>query len=226
MTCKCGGEFCYFCGLAHPLPADHCRNCRGVTPTLNPQGLHVPVRVQSEPAPAVELEPVLTHSPSASSPSTGASAQQGTASATEDAVQGSPGERAWAHALDLLTLKCPNPRCRAAVHMDEDFDSCFSLQCTRCPTHFCAWCLQESPSGVDPHSHVLDCTEAPADMRGSSLYLQDHNGGPHEAPNPCRKFSAHWRGKLCSRAEAAIRHAKLAVVEEERLITELNEHCA
>ena len=42
---------------------------------------------------------------------------------------------------------------------------------------------------------VLDCAEAPADMRGHALYLQDHNGGPHVAPQPHAKFHSHWRPK-------------------------------
>ena len=58
---------------------------------------------------------------------------------------------------------------------------------------FCAWCLEECPAtSGDPHSHVLDCPRAPADMRGHALYLADHNGGPHVPPHPRRKFEQHW----------------------------------
>jgi hypothetical protein len=39
---------------------------------------------------------------------------------------------------DLLTPKCP--RCQAAFI---DFDGCTRLQCRRCPTQFCAFCLQD-----------------------------------------------------------------------------------
>ena len=40
--------------------------------------------------------------------------------------------------------------------------------------------LALAADGADPHTHVLDCPAAPIDMRGSSLYLRDDNGGPHE----------------------------------------------
>ena len=101
--------------------------------------------------------------------------------------------------VDAATLKCPNARCNHAVHMEETFDSCFSLQCGHCSTHFCAWCLRVSPEGEDPHSHVLDCPAAPEDMRGSALYLHDHNG-PHLPPHPSRKFRDHWKARLTDKA--------------------------
>jgi len=39
---------------------------------------------------------------------------------------------------EMLTLRCPLRTCRQAF---VDFDGCFSLQCHRCETYFCAWCL-------------------------------------------------------------------------------------
>jgi len=119
--------------------------------------------------------------------------------------------------LESLTLRCPNDRCGAAFHMDEDFSDCFSLSCSRCPTNFCAWCLRSAPEGEDPHSHVLDCTSAPEDMRGSALYLQEHNGGPHEAPRPKHKFDEHWRGINRDRGLGTIKQmaAQMAEGKEE-----------
>lgn len=35
--------------------------------------------------------------------------------------------------VDSLTLRCPNGRCAAALHMEDDFADCFSLSCARCP---------------------------------------------------------------------------------------------
>ena len=89
--------------------------------------------------------------------------------------------------------------------MDQDFDSCFSLQCARCSSHFCAWCFRLCPEGEDPHGHVIDCPHAPADMRGSALYLHDHNGGPHVVPNPFHKFTQQWTATLRGRAQSFLR---------------------
>ena len=113
----------------------------------------------------------------------------------------------------MLTLHCPNPTCRHAVAMDDHFDACFSLSCSRCSGQFCAWCFRLAAEGEDPHTHVLDCPSAPEDMLGSALYLQEHSGGPHEPPRPKRKFVAHWRRVHRARGMELLRRMAEADVE-------------
>jgi hypothetical protein len=105
--------------------------------------------------------------------------------------------------------------------MDEGFDQCFALRCTSCPTHFCAWCFRPTAEGEDPHTHTLDCTSCPEDMRGSALYLNDGNGGPHVPPNPHRKFTAHWRAVHHRQAVALIESAEDGAFDKGALIAEL-----
>ena len=83
-------------------------------------------------------------------------------------------------------------RCRAPFALQSDFAECYALQCPRCPTTFCAWCLGDVSAAADPHAHVIDCEQAPSDMLGHALFLRDDNGGPHVPPNPARKFERHW----------------------------------
>ena len=57
---------------------------------------------------------------------------------------------------ELLSLKCPNQRCRRAF---VDFNGCTALSCNACNTHFCAWCLRGCESSQACHAHVLTCPQ-------------------------------------------------------------------
>ena len=173
VTCKCGTEFCFTCGDVWGCKTEACKkepsprtfNWRGIKPPTPARPPALLIAAQPPP-PAVELS-----LPPVSS-----------------------ADEATPRILEMLTLKCP--RCTKGFAMDEAFSECFALQCNSCPARFCSWCLADCNSnGEDPHSHVMDCTEAPEDMRGHALYLQDHNGGPHVAPRPHVKFTEHWRAK-------------------------------
>lgn len=162
IQCPCGQHFCFACGKEWDG-----HQCLAERPRFNSQGL-LPESAEAPAAP----------------PSLALAAPHGS-SALVDAASA---RAAVAHAL---TLKCP--RCQRAFAMEDDFADCFCLRCSSCPCMFCAWCLEECPAtSGDPHSHVLDCPRAPADMRGHALYLADHNGGPHVPPHPRRKFEQHW----------------------------------
>ena len=187
ITCKCAGTFCWICGRDDSKGShQECRTAKN--PRLNAHGLVEPSAQQ----------PVATTTELGSS-STSSNATRAAPATAERTL-----EAARAHIVSAATLKCPNRLCQAPVCMDTDFDSCFSLQCSACSSHFCAWCFRLSPDGEDPHSHVLDCTSAPDALRGSALYLHDGNGGPHVPPNPARAFDAHWESKLRERARAAV----------------------
>ena len=103
--------------------------------------------------------------------------------------------------------------------MDEGFEACFSLRCPACPAHLCAWCLRPAAEGEDPHTHVLDCTEAPEDMRGSALYLHDP---PHVPPAPFRKFRDHWRAVHRRRVTALVIDQAGGEVDRSALLEELD----
>lgn len=204
MTCSCGGEFCYTCGLAYPLPNGH-RHDRDERPRLNPQG----IEVAPPPARAEQASARTLLSPD-------------TERTVSEVVTVPPrtADEARARITALLTLRCPNARCASAICMDEAFDQCFALRCASCPTNFCAWCFRITPEGEDPHSHVLDCAAAPEDMRGSSLYLHDDNGGPHVPPNPHNKFTAHWRAVQRRQALALIESAEDVDASDKAALTE------
>ena len=74
-----------------------------------------------------------------------------------------------------LTWKCPRPDCRQAFF---DFQGCTALECSRCPCHFCGWCLQDC--GGDAHDHVRQCPAKPPDC--DVFY-----------PRPLERFNRHWR---------------------------------
>ena len=69
--------------------------------------------------------------------------------AVEDAIQ-----RHRAHVVEnILTLHCPH--CGAAF---VDFEGCFALKCSRCRTHFCAYCVRhETKRWDESHVHVATC---------------------------------------------------------------------
>jgi len=46
-------------------------------------------------------------------------------------------------AENLFTIKCPNPACRTALFMDQEFDSCFALKCDQCGHQCCGWCMAD-----------------------------------------------------------------------------------
>jgi len=56
---------------------------------------------------------------------------------------------------EILQMKCP--RCKTAFY---DFEGCFAIKCSSCPTSFCGWCLRDC--GGDAHSHVRGCAKVPA----------------------------------------------------------------
>lgn len=198
------GEFCYICGVAYPLPRGHPNHDRAEGPTLNPQGVPVPDRLLlGEGGAEASAVGIVTFSTTDPLPRTT--------------------EEARARLSELQTLRCP--RCDRGVHMERSFDACFALRCPSCPAHFCAWCLRPAAPGEDLHSHVLDCTEAPADMRGSALYLHDSNGGPHVPPHPHAKFMAHWRSANRRRAMRLIGSLpEDGSIDKPLLVRELDSH--
>ena len=206
ITCTCKGEFCYVCGVPYPLPRGHGNHKASDPPRLNPQGLDewvtcMPCEDQAMPE-APGGQPLAT-----------------TSSVTTDRVPPRTLDEARARIAAVLTLQCPH--CERAVCMDENYDQCFALRCASCPTNFCAWCFRPAAQGEDPHTHVLDCPFAPEDMRGSALYLQDHNGGPHVPPNPHFKFVTHWREVHRRRALQVIESADDGAFDKQALVQEM-----
>lgn len=65
----------------------------------------------------------------------------------------------------MLTLHCPNPRCKLAFI---DFDGCFAVTCHSCKANFCAWCIDHWTMD-DVHGHVPGCRESlsPGQFYGS-----------------------------------------------------------
>eukprot|EP00122_Pirum_gemmata_P020989 Pgem_evm2s19582 len=53
---------------------------------------------------------------------------------------------------ELLTLKCPK-----YGHAFFDFDGCAALKCSTCSCYFCAYCLTESNTDSNNHTHVRTC---------------------------------------------------------------------
>lgn len=53
---------------------------------------------------------------------------------------------------NILNLHCPV--CNIVIF---DFDGCFSVECSNCSTHFCAWCLNGFKTEKECHDHVLYC---------------------------------------------------------------------
>ena len=150
ITCTCKGEFCYICGEAYPLKPGHRDHARTEQPRLNPRGLEV-----------------MNLAPPPNEPTPNAHTRPSTGSSSVPLAPPRTAEEARSRIAALLTLQCPS--CERAVCMEPSFDSCFSLRCASCPTNFCAWCFRPATEGEDPHTHVLDCTDAPEDMRGSAL---------------------------------------------------------
>ena len=64
---------------------------------------------------------------------------------------------------DVLTLRCPRPRCKMAFL---DFNGCCALTCgnNQCNAGFCAWCLHDC--GADAHAHVASCPSLPPGKSG------------------------------------------------------------
>jgi hypothetical protein len=59
-------------------------------------------------------------------------------------------ERAHNHIVDnILTLRCPNERCGAAIF---DFTGCLAIKCNRCKSGVCAKCFELC--GRDAHDHL------------------------------------------------------------------------
>ena len=56
---------------------------------------------------------------------------------------------------NILTLRCPSKRCRAAYF---EFDGCLSVMCSKCRTHFCAVCHKDCKTSQEGHRHVLTHT--------------------------------------------------------------------
>ena len=83
-------------------------------------------------------------------------------------------------AENLFTIKCPNPACRTALFMDQEFDSCFALKCDQCGHQCCGWCMADC--GADAHPHVRKCVRnanggnlfAPRGRSAQSVFLDAH----------------------------------------------------
>jgi len=57
---------------------------------------------------------------------------------------------------NILTLKCPNNRCKKAFL---DYDGCVALKCSVCPQFFCGKCLKKTTSKDTNHEHVAQCLQ-------------------------------------------------------------------
>jgi hypothetical protein len=55
---------------------------------------------------------------------------------------------------NILTLKCPNNRCKKAFL---DYDGCVALKCSVCPQFFCGKCLKKTNNKDTNHAHVAQC---------------------------------------------------------------------
>ena len=86
--------------------------------------------------------------------------------AASKAAEAAAGEGTAAREAVLahLTLVCPT--CGQAF---VDFDACSALQCSRCDTHFCAWCLGVSADSHLNHQHVGTCRDNPVGELFASL---------------------------------------------------------
>ena len=64
--------------------------------------------------------------------------------------------------------------------MDQEFDSCFALQCDQCGHQCCGWCMADC--GADAHPHVRKCLRndnggnlfAPRGRSAQSVFLDAH----------------------------------------------------
>jgi serine/threonine protein kinase len=75
----------------------------------------------------------------------------------ERAIQDMEVDRHLGHIVEeILTLKCPNGAYRQAF---VDFTGCFALECSRCGSGFCAWCLENCGSSDGAHWHVMNCQQ-------------------------------------------------------------------
>ena len=90
---------------------------------------------------------------------------------------------------DVLTLKCPRDG-QAFL----DFEGCLSLKCSRCPCHFCGWCLADC--GDDAHAHIRECADKPAAARNDPYFAT------------MDVFDGHWR-----RRRQALVHAQLQMLD-------------
>lgn len=73
---------------------------------------------------------------------------------------------------NILTLRCPNPECRAAFY---DFDGCFAVTCTKCMHQFCGWCLKGGAKHEDMHGHVAQCKEGKGMFAPFSEFQAHHH---------------------------------------------------
>ena len=221
ITCRCGAHFCYVCGDEYPLTKDHTGHENSAVPVLSAQGLvvipaapetaDIPARcAPCAPAEDCAIEDDDMNGNDNHDVGDNNNRSNGSEMNTHHTSSVSA-EVIRKRAQEMMTLLCPNRRCRRAVQMDDDFSECFALRCTACSASFCAWCLHIAATEEDSHTHVLDCNAAPAAMRGSSLYLQDGFGGPHLPPRPAHAFSTHWHGILSSRVEEMLRTAAITI---------------
>ena len=62
--------------------------------------------------------------------------------------------------VDEMINYCNNimtPCCPSCFQGFDDFTGCFAVKCSRCPTNFCAWCLDFFGDSESVHKHVLIC---------------------------------------------------------------------
>ena len=55
---------------------------------------------------------------------------------------------------EYLVPKCPT--CKQGFN---DFDGCFSIECSRCDDNFCGWCLDYSGDKTPVHRHAMHCVK-------------------------------------------------------------------
>ena len=79
---------------------------------------------------------------------------------------------------DLLNVQCP--QCRTVF---ADFDGCFSLKCSTCPScHFCGYCLKAFDNSSNSHQHVRICEH----NTNPGKYFNRAPGAFEEAKNKLR----------------------------------------
>ena len=110
---------------------------------------------------------------------------------------------------DLLTLKCP--RCNGVVGTSIEgpfFNACAAIACSRCPFHFCGWCLEDCGRSMEAaHRHVARCAFKPPNV--DALYPGDTN-------DPRGAFRQHWQRTTARKVREALAAARPRLSAQDR----------
>jgi formate hydrogenlyase subunit 6/NADH:ubiquinone oxidoreductase subunit I len=60
---------------------------------------------------------------------------------------------------------------------------CFAIECHRCRSFFCGWCLEKCGSSADVHSHITICSKKlnTRDYHGTFLEFKKAHAGRRQA---------------------------------------------